>query len=195
MGKKDKPQLFEPPSPPIPYLLWAVPRPLPTVPNCSYKVYQFVKLPMLHLVRLPASVRFASFVFSALFRNTFVCSAAAGWLSARKPTGCRHCKLSFAFASCSNASSAAAAQLLAMVKRCSSQRRIASRLLCSLRDCVYLPFIFCILSAPPTSTPTPMWYGATTSGFGRRHVRSVFLLCYACRSTIAPLIALISDLK
>lgn len=160
-----------------------------------------------HLDRLPSSVRFGllPLSFQRFFEILlFVLQQQPGRPADRqpgKPTGCRHCKLSFAFASCSNASSAAAdaataatAQLLAMVKRCSSQsrvaasHRIASSLLCSLRGCVYLLFISCLsFCRLPRGT-------STTSGFGRR-VWSVFLLCYACRSTIAPLIALISDLK
>lgn len=131
-------------------------------------------------------VRFASFVFSALFRNTFVCSAA--WQNRQtgsqpgKPTGCRHCKLSFAFASCSNASSAgstaasaANAQLLAMVKRCSSPSRIF--------------FVRCAAVFTFSLSPAASIYrlprglvvrgsAVTTSGFGRR-VWSVLLLCYA----------------
>lgn len=133
-------------------------------------------------------VRFASFVFSALFRNTFVCSTAAAWQNRQtgsqpgKPTGCRHCKLSFAFASCSNASSAAAAsaanaQLLAMVKRCSSPSRVASSLFAA-RLC--LPSLY-LLPASFYRLPRGMVVRGsadTTSGFGRR-VWSVLLLCYA----------------
>lgn len=110
------------------------------VPNCSYKVYQFVRQPMLHhLDRLPSSVRFGllPLSFQRFFEILlFVLQQQPGRPADRqpgKPTGCRHCKLSFAFASCSNASSAAAdaataatAQLLAMVKRCSSQSRVAA---------------------------------------------------------------------
>lgn len=149
-------------------------------------------------------VRFASFVFSALFRNTFVCSTAAAWQNRQtgsqpgKPTGCRHCKLSFAFASCSNASSAAAAsaanaQLLAMVKRCSSPSRVASSLFAAL---LCLPSLYLLLP-PSIVSHVAWWCGAVqiphlVSG-GASGAFSFFVML--CRSTIAPLIALISDLK
>lgn len=81
------------------------------VPNCSYKVYQFVRQPMLHhLDRLPSSVRFGllPLSFQRFFEILlFVLQKQPGRPADRqpgKPTGCRHCKLSFAFASCSNAS-------------------------------------------------------------------------------------------
>lgn len=81
------------------------------VPNCSYKVYQFVRQLMLHhLDRLPSSVRFGllPLSFQRFFEILlFVLQQQPGRPADRqpgKPTGCRHCKLSFAFASCSNAS-------------------------------------------------------------------------------------------
>lgn len=183
------------------------------VPNCSYKVYQFVKQPMLlHLsgsgsgFGLPASVRFTLvFCFLCLFSafcEILLCvllqqpDRRADGLTGRRAdrqagnllVAGSVSYLFVACASCSNASSLPQLpsywQWLNVARLSVASRRIAARLLCSLRDCVYLRFICLCL---PLHSHSHVAWCARSSG--------VFLLCYACRSTIAPLIALISDLK
>lgn len=146
-----------------------------------------------HLDRLPSSVRFGLLPLSFQRFFEILLFVLLADRQPGKPTGCRHCKLSFAFASCSNASSAAAAaasaanaQLLAMVKRCSSQSRVFF---------VRCAAVFTFSLSPAACSIVSHVAPHLVSGGAARRVWSVLLLCYACRSTIAPLIALISDLK
>lgn len=138
-------------------------------------------------------VRFASFVFSALFRNTFVCSTAAAWQTGR-PAASQGNLLVAGIASYLLPLLPARMHHLPPppppVPQMPSywqwlnvaRLRVASHLLCSLRGCVYLLFISCCLLL---SSPT--WHGG--AGQCRYHIwfraarleRSPSLLCFAAR--------------
>lgn len=131
-------------------------------------------------------VRFASFVFSALFRNTFVCSTAAAW-----QTGSQGNLLVAGIASYllpllparMHHPPPPVPQMPSYWQWLNVARlRVASHLLCSLRGCVYLLFISCSLHL---SSPT--WHGG--AGQCSYHIwfraarleRSPSLLCFAAR--------------
>lgn len=149
------------------------------VPNCSYKVYQFVRQPMLHhLDRLPRSVRFGllPLSFQRFFEILlFVLLQQPGrpaaretyWLPALQVIFClcflleciicrswrRHCR------NCPVIGNGYT--LLVSESRRIASHRIAPRLLCSLRGCVYLLFISCLLLLPsPTWHIYHIWFRA-----------------------------------
>lgn len=146
------------------------------------------------------SLRFASFVFSALFRNTFVCSPSAAW-----QTGSQGNLLVAGIASYLLPLLPARMHHLPQlpqlpppvpqmpsywqwlnVARRSSQSRVFF---------VRCAAVFTFSLSPAALSIVSHVAPHLVSGGVARRVWSVLLLCYACRSTIAPLIALISDLK